>query len=76
VIFTQQPPKEGLCALSITSFLEKLINHFTALINRPPKVMLLSLNLYKYLINEEGITISLMLSSQSLRKLRAELIAP
>jgi hypothetical protein len=38
--------------------------------------MLLSLNLHKYLINEKGITISLVFSSQSLSIFRSELIAP
>jgi hypothetical protein len=34
------------------------INHFAILVNGPPKVMLLAVDLYEYFINEEGIAVS------------------
>jgi hypothetical protein len=58
--------QESLCSLGITAALKKYINDPTILINGPPQVMLFSLDLHKYFINEECIAISLLLSSQSL----------
>jgi hypothetical protein len=75
-MFLQYSLKETLCGLSISSCLEKDINNLTILINRSPQVMLLSLDSNEYLINEERITIPLMLSSQSLGVLRPKLVAP
>jgi hypothetical protein len=72
----QQPLKEALCSLTITSLLKKYVHHFTILIDRSPQVMLLTMDLHKDLINEERIAVALMLSSQSLGVLRSELIAP
>ena len=54
---SQQPLKEPLCGLSVPPLLEKYIHHFTVLINGSPQIMLLSLDLHEYLINEESITI-------------------
>ena len=61
-MFPQQPLKETLCSLPVTSFLEKDINNFTILIDGSPQEMLLTLDLHKYFIDEESVTISLMLS--------------
>ncbi len=44
----------------ITPFLKKYIDHLAVLINGPPQIMLLTLDLHEYFINEESITISLM----------------
>ena len=62
-MFPQQPLKEPLCSLTITSLLKKYVHHFTILINRSPQVMLLTMDLHKNFIDEEGIAVSLMLSS-------------
>ena len=75
-MFPQQPLKEPLCSLTITSLLKKYVHHFTILINRSPQVMLLTMDLHKNFIDEEGVAVSLMLSSQTLGVLRPELIAP
>jgi hypothetical protein len=64
-MFTQQPFKETLCSLPITSFLQEHINHSTVF-SGSPQVMLLVIDLHKYFINKEGISISLMFSSQTL----------
>jgi len=56
--------------------LKKDINHFTILINRSPKVMLLTLNLHEYFVNEERVAVASVLPSQSLSVLRPELVAP
>jgi hypothetical protein len=76
LVFPQQPLKEALCSLTITSLLKKYVHHFTILIDRSPQVMLLTMDLHKNFIDEEGIAVSLMLSSQTLGVLRPELIAP
>ena len=46
--------------LSVSTRLQKYINHFTILIDRTPKVVLLALDLHKDFIYEEGITIALV----------------
>jgi hypothetical protein len=56
--------------------LKKYINHFTVLVNGSPQVVPLTLDLHEHLVNVERVSISVVLSSQSSRKLRAELIAP
>ena len=61
-MFPQQPLKEPLCSLSISSLLKKHINNFTILVYCPPQIMLFTLDLHEYLINEERISIPLMLS--------------
>jgi len=43
-------------------FLEKHNYYITILINRSPQIMLLPLDLHEYLINEESITIALVIS--------------
>ena len=75
VIF-QQPLKETLCSRTITTGLEKHINHFAVLVNCTPQVLLLAIYLYENLVNEECISESLMPFSQSSRILWTELVAP
>jgi len=58
----QEPLKEALCSLSITSLLKICINNFTILVYRAPQIMLLPLNLHEDFINEECIAISLLFS--------------
>ncbi len=65
MIFLQYPPKEALCSLSISPFLNKYINDFAILINGPPQVMLLSLDLYKHLIDIESIGIDKLTNFKS-----------
>ncbi len=73
---SQQPPKEALCSLRITPFLEEYISDFFVLINSSPQIMLLSLDLHQDLINEENIAASLMFSPEVSRKLGTEIVAP
>jgi hypothetical protein len=47
--------------------LQKHINNLTILVNRPPEIMLLAIDLHKDFINVEGIAVALMLSLQSSR---------
>ena len=75
VIF-QQPLKETPCSRTITTGLEKHINHFAVLANCTPQVLLLAIYLYENLVNEECISESLMPFSQSSRILWTELVAP
>ena len=46
--------------LSVSTRLQKNINHFTILIDRTPKIALLAPDLHKDFINEKGITIALV----------------
>ena len=55
---------------------QKHINHFTILIDRTPKIVLLALDLHKDFIDEEGIAIALMPALQSPRIPRPKLDAP
>ncbi len=59
-MFLQQALEKALCSLAVTPVLEKHINHFTILINRTPKIVLLALDLHEHFIDEEGITIALV----------------
>jgi len=75
-MFPQQPLKETLSGLPVAALLKKYINHFTVLIDGPPKVMLLTLDLHEHFIDVERIAVALMFSSQPLRVLRSEFVAP
>ena len=75
VIF-QQPPEETLCSRTVTTVLEKHINHLAILINSPPQILLFTTNLHKYFIDVECIAEPLMAFFQSSSILRTELVAP
>ena len=59
VIF-QPPLEETLCSGTVTTGLEKHINHSAILVNSPPQVLLLTTNLHKYFFDVECIAKSLM----------------
>ena len=63
-IDSQQPLKEELGSLTVSTGLQKYINHLTVLINRPPQIHLPAPNLHKDLIDKECVAISLMLPLQ------------
>jgi hypothetical protein len=63
-------PDKSLGGLCVSPFLKEYINNFTVLVNGSPQVMLLPLDSHEHLINEESIAVALVLSSQSLSKLR------
>ena len=75
-MFPQQPLKEPLYSLPVTSFLQEHINNFTILINSSAQIILFTLDLHEYLINQVRIAIPLMLSSLSMSKFWPELVAP
>jgi hypothetical protein len=52
------------------------IDYFTILVYCPPQILLLTLNLYIYLIKEERVSISLMPAPQLSGIFRAKLNAP
>jgi hypothetical protein len=62
------------CPISLG--LQKHINHFTILVHRSPQVVLLAVDFDEDLINEEGITVALVLSLQSPRVDGTEFDAP
>ena len=75
VIF-QQSPVETLSSRSVTTRLEKHIDHLAILVNSPPQVLLLTTNLHKYFVDVECIAEPLMSFFQSSGILRPELVAP
>ena len=44
----QQPLEKTLCSCTVTTGLEKHIDHLAILVNSPPQVLLLTTNLHKY----------------------------
>ncbi len=75
-VFLQHSIEKSLSSFSISPFLEKHINDFTILIDRPPKIVLLAINLDEHFINEKCITISLMPSAQPGFIFRSKPVAP
>ena len=57
-IISQQPPEKSLRSGTITLCLEKYINNFAILVNSPPQVMLLAIDLHKDFIDVERVTIA------------------
>ncbi len=72
----QQALEKALCRLAVTPVLEKHIDHFTILIDRTPKIVLLALDLHKDFIYEEGIAIALVPTPQSCGVFGSKLVAP
>jgi hypothetical protein len=62
---SQQTPEEALCSSPITLCLKVHINHFAILIDCPPEVMLLAIDLYEDFVNEERVAIASVLSFQA-----------
>jgi hypothetical protein len=54
----EQAPEEPLGRSAIPSGLEKYINYFAILVNSPPQIMLLAVDLDEDLIDKERITIA------------------
>jgi len=69
VIF-QQPLEETLCSRTVSTGLEKHINHLAILVNSPPQVLL------KYFVDVECIAEPLMPTFQPFGILGAEFVAP
>lgn len=57
---SQQSLEEAHRSLSISAPLQEYINHLTVLIHRTPEIVLLALDLHEDLIDEEGVTESLV----------------
>jgi len=75
VIF-QQPLEETLCSRTVSTGLEKHINHLSILVDSPPQILLFTTNLHKYFVDVECVAKSLMSFFQSSSIFRAELVAP
>jgi len=61
---THKSPEKALGCYPIPTSLQEHIYHLSILVNGSPEIMLLTFDLYKYLINEECIAEALMLSFQ------------
>jgi hypothetical protein len=72
----EQAPEEPLGRSAIPSGLEKYINYFAILVNSPPQIMLLAVDLDEDLIDKERITIAPVFSFQSTGVHSSELYAP
>jgi hypothetical protein len=65
-----------LSCCAITLCLEKHIYHFTILIDCSPQVVLLTVDLYKYLVNIKSIAVAPMPSLQAPGIFRSEFDTP
>jgi len=72
----EQSLEEPHCCLSISAILSEHIHYFTVLIDGAPKIVLYALNLHEDLIEEEGITVTLVSAAKSLGVLRNEFDIP
>ena len=72
----QQPIEEALCRYTIPFCLQEYINNFPVLVDGPPQVMLLSIDLYEDFIDVKSIAISSVLSLQAAGINGAEFDAP
>jgi len=72
----QQALKETIRCLSISAALQEHVNHFPILVDCTPEIVLFALDLHEYLIEIEGIAVSLMPAPKSPGVLRAKLNAP
>lgn len=73
---SQQTLEEAFSRSTISFGLKIHIYHFTILVHGSPKVRLLAIDLHKHFIDEEGITVSSVLSLQELGIFRAKFITP
>ena len=75
-IFSEQPFEEPLGCCTVTSHLQKHIDHLSVLIHGSPQVLLPTLDLHEHFIDEKCVSISLMSTLQALDIFGAELVAP
>ena len=75
-IIPQQASKETLRSSTIPFSLQIHINHVAILINSPPQVMQLAIDLYKDFVDVEGIAIAPMCSPKSSSLQGTELYTP
>jgi hypothetical protein len=73
---SQQALEEVLCCLSVPTALYKHVHHFAVLVNCPPKIVLLPLNLDEDFVDKESITVALVPAPKSLRILWAKFDTP
>ncbi len=71
----QQPPEETLSSSTVTTGLEKHIDHLAILVNSPPQILLLTTNLHKYFVDVECIAEPLMPTLQPFGKFGTKLVA-
>jgi len=76
MVMFQQPLEETLSSRSVTTCLEKHIDHLTILVDSPPQVLLFARYLYKNLVDVECIAEPLMPIFQPFSILATELVAP
>ena len=75
VVF-QQPFEKTLSRCTVTTCLEKHIDHLAILVNSPPQVLLFATYLYKYFVDVKCIAKPLMSTFQAFGILGTELVAP
>jgi len=72
----QQPLEKALCSSAVAPLLKKHFNHLTILIDRAPKILLLTLDLHEHFIDEKGIAMALVPPLESLGEFGSKLDAP
>ncbi len=73
---SQQAFEEALCCLSVSAALQEHIDHFTILVDSPPKIVLYPLDSHENFIKVEGIAITLMSAPKSFGVLRTKFDTP
>ena len=73
---SKQAFEESLSRCPITARLQKHINNFTILINSPPQIVLLAINLHKDFIYVECVAVAFVSALQSSGIVPAKLDAP
>ena len=73
---TQQAPEKTLRRPAVSTRLQKYIDNFAVLVDRSPKIMLLTIDFDENLINEESIAVPVVIALQSPGIFRTELYGP
>ncbi len=76
MVTLQQSLEETLGGRSVTSCLEKHIDHLAVLVNGPPQILLLPAYLHENFVDVESIAVPLMPTLQSFGVFWTELVAP
>ena len=73
---SQQTSEEALCSGSISLLLKIHINNLAILIHSAPWVLLPTIDLYEYFVEEESVTAASVLSLQSAGVQSAKFVTP
>jgi len=76
IVVSYEPPEEALGSRTISASLKEHINYIPVLIDRPPQIVLLAIDLHEDFINVERVAVAVMSAFQSTGVLGPKLITP